>query len=241
LRHVALAGVDSTNAEARRMAEAGDRGPVWISAARQTAGRGRRGRGWLQEPGDLAATLLLPGDGLDAATAAQTSFCACLATAELLDALAPGAEVALKWPNDPLLNGAKVAGVLLESAGDGGRLRWLAIGIGVNLASAPPPEPDAWPPISVAAVTGAAPDPATALTILATRLDAWLTLWRAEGFAPVRRAWTARAARLGAPITVRLPRQTLQGVFESLDEDGALVLSQPQGRRRIHAADVYFA
>ena len=238
---VALDCVDSTNEEARRRAGAGDRGPLWISAARQTAARGSRGRSWSTEDGALAATCLMPWTGRPAREAALMSFCACLAVADMLAALAPLARVALKWPNDALLNDRKVAGVLLESAGDGRGVGWLAVGVGVNLAAAPPAEPGGWEPTSVRAETGAAPDPDAALTLLASALARWSDTLAAQGFGPVRAAWLARATRLGAPITVRLPRETLPGVFADLAEDGALVLNQDGATRRIHAADVFFS
>ena len=172
------------------------------------------------------------------AALARLSFHAALAVAELLEHLVPGAEVRLKWPNDALLNGGKAAGVLLESFG--GRPTQLAIGIGVNLASAPPVEGARWRPTSVAAETGETPDVDAALGVLAERLDHWLRLDALQGFAPVRAAWLARAARLGQPIEARLPRATIAGRFEDVDMDGALVLGTADGRRRIAAADIFF-
>jgi BirA family biotin operon repressor/biotin-[acetyl-CoA-carboxylase] ligase len=230
---------DSTNEEARRRAAAGETGPLWIMARRQTAARGRRGRAWAAPEGNLSATCLLR-PALPPAQAALLSFAACLAVAETFDALAPGAAVALKWPNDALLNGRKAAGVLLESAGAGDRLDWLAVGVGVNLAHHPEPQPDAWPPTSLAAETGAAPDPADALRHLAASFAAWSARLEAEGFAPLRAAWLARAARLGENVVARLPNEAASGVFIDIAADGALILSQPGGTRRIQAADVFF-
>lgn len=128
--------LDSTNAEARRRAEAGEAGPVWITAARQTAGRGRRGRAWSTQAGNLAATLLFVTDK-PAGEAAQVSFIAALAAMDLAEAcLGPGA-AGLKWPNDLVVHGRKAVGILIESgARPDGRL-WMAVGIGVNLAHAP--------------------------------------------------------------------------------------------------------
>ncbi|HUF55649.1 MAG TPA: biotin--[acetyl-CoA-carboxylase] ligase [Thermohalobaculum sp.] len=232
---VLLDEVDSTNAEARRRAPVVR--PLWIAARRQTAARGREGRRWESPAGNLAATLLLPRDDPPAALALLSCH-AGLAVAELLEHLAPGAEVRLKWPNDALLNGAKAAGILLESFG--GRPTQLAIGIGVNLAHSPPAAEARWRPTSVAAETGSAPNPDAALGVLAERLDRWLRLDAAEGFAPVRAAWLARAARRGQPIEARLPGRTLTGRFEDVDTDGALVLGTADGRRRIAAADIFF-
>ncbi|MDT8343633.1 MAG: biotin--[acetyl-CoA-carboxylase] ligase [Thermohalobaculum sp.] len=227
---------DSTNAEAHRRA-AGTPGPLWIAARRQTAGRGRSGREWASPEGNLAATLLLRRDDPPAARA-RLSFHAALAVADLVTALAPAAEVALKWPNDVLLGGAKVSGILLESLG--GRGANLAIGIGVNLAHFPPPEATRWPATSIAAATGTAPAPEAALAILAARMADWLARDAQAGFAPIRDAWLARAAHLGRRIEARLPSGTLAGIFEDVTADGALVLATGAGRRVIAAADIHF-
>ena len=228
-----LEEVDSTNAEARR------RAPVtralWIAARRQTAARGREGRAWSSPPGNLAATLLVPREEPPAALA-RLSFHAALAVADLFAHFAPRAAVTLKWPNDALLNGAKAAGILLENFG--GRPAQLAIGIGINLAHAPGAA--RWRPTSIAAEVGQAPGFEAALGVLAARLDHWLAIEAGQGFAPVRAAWLARAARLGRPIEARLPAATLTGVFEDMDTDGALVLRTAEGPRRIAAADIFF-
>jgi BirA family biotin operon repressor/biotin-[acetyl-CoA-carboxylase] ligase len=231
--------IDSTNEEARRRAQVGVAGPVWILGLRQTAARGRRGRAWASPAGNLSATLLMRPD-MAPAQAALFSFVACLAVADLLDACAPGADVALKWPNDALLNGGKVAGILLESEGGHGRLAWLAVGIGVNLAHAPAPEAGAaFAPICVGDVAPP-PTPHVALDILAGAFARWQALLEADGFAPIRAAFMARAARVGEVIEARLPQETLRGIFTDLDEDGSLVLDTGRVRRRISAADVFF-
>lgn len=232
--------IDSTNAEARRRAEAGETGPVWLAARRQSAGRGRRGRPWASDTGNLFATLLLV-TSRPAGEAAQASFLAALAVADLLDAFATPGAVAIKWPNDVTLGGQKASGILLESGArpDGGL--WLAVGIGVNLVAHPPAEPGAWDATSLLAETGRAPDPDAALEILADAFARWTALMDRAGFAPLRSAWLARAARLGQKVTARLPRETIEGVFADLAPDGALVLSQDGRLRRIQAADVFFA
>jgi BirA family biotin operon repressor/biotin-[acetyl-CoA-carboxylase] ligase len=170
-----------------------------------------------------------------------------VAAVALADALAavigPGTTIALKWPNDVLLNGGKVAGILLESAGQGGAVSHLAIGIGVNLAEAPPAaavEPGAQMPVSVLGETGIRIAPEDFLIPLASAFDRWERRFRTYGFAPIRTAWLARAARIGQPITARTARETITGTFETIAEDGALVLATSQGRRVIPAADVYF-
>ncbi|MEX2518128.1 MAG: biotin--[acetyl-CoA-carboxylase] ligase [Paracoccaceae bacterium] len=234
---VILDEVDSTNEEARRRAGQAE-APLWIMARRQVAGRGRHGRIWEEAGGNLYATLLMRPKG-GAAEAGLLSFAASLAVAELFESHGGAAE--LKWPNDALLNGGKAAGILLEGAGAGGRLDWLAIGCGVNLISHPAPDPAAaHPPTSLLAATGAEVAPEDALPVLASALARWMSALDTEGFAPLREAWLSRAARLGERIEARLPRETLTGVFEDMDAEGALVLRTATGARRIHAADIYF-
>lgn len=231
-----LDAVDSTNAEARR--RLGAPRPLWITARRQTAGRGRQGRGWASPEGNLSATLLLGRDEPPAALA-RLSFRAALAVADLFAHFAPAAAIATKWPNDVLLNGRKAAGILLENFGPGaGHQANLAIGIGVNLAHHPDLATCRWPPTSLAAETGRAPGFDAALTVLAARLDRWLAM---PDFATVRAAWLARAAQLGQRIEVRLPDATLTGIFEDVDAEGALVLRTAHGPRRITAGDIHFA
>ncbi|WP_413873803.1 biotin--[acetyl-CoA-carboxylase] ligase [Albidovulum sp.] len=240
-RHV-LAEVDSTNSEAARLAPRLTQ-PTWILARRQTAARGRRGRAWVAPEGNFFATLVMRPSG-DPVVAAQRSFVAALALADALGAaVGPAAALSLKWPNDVLLNGGKVAGILLESAGTGGGVSHLAIGIGVNLVAAPPAEavePGAARPVSVMGETGLRLAPETLLDLLAPAFARWEAQLSTWGFAPLRTAWLARAARLGQPITARTMTETIEGTFETIDEAGALVLRTPQGRRAIPAADVYF-
>jgi BirA family biotin operon repressor/biotin-[acetyl-CoA-carboxylase] ligase len=226
------AELDSTNAEARRLAEAGEVGPVWLSAARQTAGRGRRGRAWETGAGNLATTLLIRPEAPQAVTG-QLSFAAALAVAEMAAHFAPSAAITVKWPNDVLADGRKLAGILLE-AGPG----WLAIGIGVNLAASP--EDTAFPATSLAQLGIAAPTCDQALTVLAARFAHWYDAWMSEGFETVRAAWLARAGGLGAPITARLPNETRQGVFEGIDASGALLLNEQGQVRAIAAGEVFF-
>jgi BirA family biotin operon repressor/biotin-[acetyl-CoA-carboxylase] ligase len=230
--------LDSTNAEARRRAETGDAGPVWITAAVQTAGKGRRGRAWSTGQGNLAATLLMTTDA-PPSEAAQLSFVAALAAAELADACLGAGAARLKWPNDVLVFGRKAVGILVESGvRPDGRL-WLAVGIGVNLAQAPA-DVDR-PATAFAEHMTAPPSPAEALEVLAARFEAWRTTWATQGFAPVAQAWTARAYGLGERCEARLPNRTLEGVAEGLDPDGALRLRlHDGGLERITAGDVFF-
>lgn len=231
--------LDSTNAEARRRAEAGDAGPVWITAALQTAGRGRRGRAWSTQRGNLAATLLTVTDR-PPAEAAQVSFVAALAACDLADTcLGPGA-ARLKWPNDVLIHGRKAVGILVESgARDDGRL-WLAVGIGVNLAHAPQ---DVERPAAAFAefMAGPLPEPRAALEVLAAAFERWRGAWATQGFAPIAAGWSERATGIGQRCEARLPNRTLSGVAEGLDADGALRLRLDDGGlERITAGDVFF-
>lgn len=240
-RHV-LAEVDSTNSEAARLAPRLTQ-PTWILARRQTAARGRRGRTWVAPEGNFFATLVMRPSG-DPVAAAQRSFVAALALADALGAaIGPAAALSLKWPNDVLLNGGKVAGILLESAGQGAGISHLAIGIGVNLVAAPPleaVEPGAALPVSVMGETGVRLAPETLLDLLAPAVARWEAQLATWGFAPLRTAWLARAARLGQTITARTMTETIEGRFETIDEAGALVLRTAAGARAIPAADVYF-
>lgn len=239
---LAFDALDSTNAEARRQAEAGARGPLWITAARQSAGRGRRGRAWVSDPRNLAATLLLVTPR-PPAEAALVSFVAALAVADLMDAFAPPSVVALKWPNDVLLGGRKAAGILVESgpAPEGGL--WLAVGVGANLAWAPD---EVERPATALAdhLRGefvAPPSPAAALAALAGAFQRRLALWEAGGAPAVLEAWSARAAGLPGPCVARLGDGEVTGHAEGLDPDGALRLRTPDGQvRRITAGDVFF-
>jgi BirA family biotin operon repressor/biotin-[acetyl-CoA-carboxylase] ligase len=213
----------STNDEAKRRAAAGAAEGALILARRQTAGRGRSGRTWTSPEGNLYVSLLLrparpPGE------AAQLSFVAALALAE-----AVAVPVALKWPNDVLARGRKLAGILLEGS-DG----WLVIGCGLNIASAPEGA-------TCLRAEGSTASPDQALEAFGAAFLAWRARWLADGFAPIRTAWLARAAGLGAPAVARLGHETLHGTFADLDSDGALVLDMGgAGRRRIAAGEVYF-
>ncbi|SDY07232.1 biotin--[acetyl-CoA-carboxylase] ligase [Citreimonas salinaria] len=232
--------VDSTMTEAARVADA-LAGPEWIMARRQSAARGRRGRPWRDPGGNFAATLVMRTPG-GPGQAALRSFTTALALREAFAALTHAPEaLALKWPNDVLVNGGKAAGILLETVGARGGS--LAIGVGVNLISAPGAdavEPGAVPPVSLLAETGLRIEPEAMLDALATAFAAWEDRLVTYGFAPVRTAWLSHAARLGEVVTARLPQDRIEGIFETVDESGAIVLKTAQGRRAIAAADIFF-
>ena len=233
-----LSEVDSTNAEALRLAP-NVAGPEWILGLRQTKGRGRRGRAWADPVGNFSATLLMhPAEAPD--QVALRSFAASLA---LYDAFAElGAQgLALKWPNDVLLNGQKLAGILLESTGRDGRIDALCIGIGVNLIHAPDAvEEGAVPPTSLRAATGQTISPEGFLDTLAPAYARWEATFQTHGFAPIRTEWLNRAAKLGEVITARTMRDTHVGRFDTVDEGGNLVLQTDSGPVSIAAADVFF-
>ncbi|MFZ1339436.1 MAG: biotin--[acetyl-CoA-carboxylase] ligase [Paracoccaceae bacterium] len=234
---IVLAEVDSTNAEAFRRAPS-LAGPCWILAGVQTAGRGRRARPWASPSGNFHATLTLRVTEPPAVVALR-SFAAALALRDAFVALTSVPEAfALKWPNDVLLNGGKVAGILLEASGE-----TLAIGIGVNLIAAPPVdavEAGAVPPVSLLAETGLRIMPEAFLDALAPAYAAREAAFRAQGFAPLRADWLLHAARLGARIKARTGGDTREGVFETIDEAGNLILRMACGPVAIPAADVFF-
>ncbi|MGR3758802.1 biotin--[acetyl-CoA-carboxylase] ligase [Roseobacteraceae bacterium NS-SX3] len=237
-----LEEVDSTLDEAARIAPE-LAGPEWILGLRQTKGRGRRGRAWKDPKGNLAATLVMrPGGAPE--RAALRSFVAALALYDACETVTGRTSgLALKWPNDVLLNGGKLAGILLESVGQGKGVHYLAIGIGVNLMETPMKEwlePGAVWPVSLMAETGVQVAPETFLTALAAAFARWEHQFVTYGFEPIRTAWLARAAKLGEVITARSAAGETEGTFETVDAQGNLVLNTAKGRVSIPAADIYF-
>jgi BirA family biotin operon repressor/biotin-[acetyl-CoA-carboxylase] ligase len=237
MRLIAHEVLGSTNAEALNLARQGERGPLWIVAERQTAGRGRRGRPWVSELGNLFASLLLTAPA-PPEYRPQLSFVAALAVHDAIAEVAAGLKpiVTIKWPNDLLLRGAKFAGILIE--GEGGDDGAVAIGIGVNCASHPAGTDH---PATELAAAGAVVSPAVLFTPLSLKMIGRLAQWNGgEGFSTVRADWMARAAGIGEDISVRLADRELSGRFETLDEAGSLVLRLPDGHAEtITAADVF--
>lgn len=245
-RLVALGEIDSTNDEAGRLIAAGERGPLWITAAQQTKGRGRLGRNWVSEPGNLYASLVLSGFG-EQRIAPQLGFAAGVAAVEALRALTgAGERLALKWPNDVLLDGAKLAGVLLECVspptGDP-RAPYAPvaiIGIGVNCLHAPEGLP--YEARALSSLGAEAPSASAVFSKLTDSFVDTLDLWRGgAGFALLRRRWLDYAAGLGGAVRVALTHETIDGRFETIDEQGRLVVVTNAGRRTIEAGDVFFA
>jgi len=237
-----LAEVDSTNAEATRIA--GElAGPEWILALRQTSARGRRGRAWANPEGNFAASLVLrPTETPD--KVALRSFVASLALYDAFVAATGRPDgFALKWPNDVLLNGGKLAGILLESAGQSGQVAHLVIGFGINLIQGPAAsevENGAVRPVSLLSETGVAISPEEFLDLLAPAYARYEDQFTQQGFAPIRTAWLDRAARLGEVITARTGTYEATGTFETVDEAGNLILKTAKSRRAIPAAEIFF-
>jgi BirA family biotin operon repressor/biotin-[acetyl-CoA-carboxylase] ligase len=220
--------LDSTNEEALRLAAAGAPAGTLVWAREQTAGRGRRGRTWDSPLGNLYCSVVLrPGPSKETA---QLSFAAAVALAEAL-ADAGGLMARVKWPNDLMIGGRKIAGILLEKAAGGNAV---VAGTGVNVSSCPEGA-------TCLANIGSSAGVTDVLAAYAPALERWIAIWETEGFAPVRASWLARAAGVGSPIEVRLAAETLSGTFEALDDDGALVLSGGGLRRRITAGDVFLS
>jgi len=228
--------LDSTSLEARRRIEAGEAGPLWIIALQQMAGYGRRGRTWEQQTGDFAGTLLFAPEA-SPDRLGQLSFVIALALASVLDELLPPDRVSLKWPNDILIDGKKVAGILLEHIA-GRDAAHLAIGIGLNIVSAP--QGLAYPTARLVDYTAKAPTPLA----LAGRIDdhfwRYYREWSDNGFGKIRETWLDRAAGIGVEITVRMPNEEICGVCDGIDESGALILRLASGKRMISAGEIFF-
>ena len=236
IHHYATLG--STNVEAKALATQGCPHGTVIWADAQTAGQGRSGRSWLSRPGNLMVSVVLR-PAAPAACAAELGFVSAVAMADCVAALLPfGSAVALKWPNDVHVGGAKVAGLLPEAQCLGPDLAWVVLGAGLNLLEAPTGLP--YPATDLRA-QGATVTPEQALDTFLTQLAHWLRRWENKGFAPVRAAWLARGKGLGQRVTVNLGDRQEQGVFRGLDGDGAMILSTKEGERRITAGDVAFA
>lgn len=239
---VVLPEIDSTNAEGFRRAGS-FAGPTWILAGLQTAGRGRRARPWTSPQGNFHGTLVLkPSEPPE--TVALRSFAAALALRDALVQVTglPGS-FTLKWPNDVLCNGGKLAGILLESQGLNGPHPVLCIGIGVNLIAAPEAsqvEPGALPPVSLLTETGLRITPEAFLDALAPAYAAWEAAFATQGFGPLREAWLSHAARLGETIRARTGTETREGVFQTIDAAGNLILRMAEGPVAIPAAEVFF-
>lgn len=209
--------------------------PFAIQADIQTAARGRSGNTWTSLQGNLFATLVVDVGKIPARYAGQYSFLTAVALMEILQDA--GIEMARnKWPNDILVDGKKIAGILLESdLNADGTLNALMIGVGVNLACAPDGA------VALADLTGKAHLPRDILNQFLKSMDGNLQVLQKEGFPPIRTKWLGRAFGIGTEIRVRLPRETFHAEFTGVDEDGALQVKCKDGQMRsIHSGDVFF-
>jgi BirA family biotin operon repressor/biotin-[acetyl-CoA-carboxylase] ligase len=226
---VALESVGSTNDEAMHLAEAGAPEGTVVWSREQTGGRGRRGRHWASPIGNLyTSTILRPA--CSAPRAAELGFAAALAVADIVPV---GREVRLKWPNDVLVDGGKVAGILPESAiGQRAEVERVVMGIGINVGFAPQLADMRYPG---AALGGSVEE---ALEKLTASLARRLAQWRQEGFATIRAAWLAKAGPLGLEVDVKLGEELVRGRFAGMDREGALLLDTPAGPRKIVAGEL---
>ena len=226
-----LAEVDSTNAEAMRRWAAGAEGPLWIVAERQTAGRGRSGRSWASAAGNLHASLLVALDSAAGPKAYQLSLVAGVAVIEALrQCMQPAPEsLRLKWPNDLMIGREKTGGILVESNSSKGTIT-AVIGIGINLVTHPE---DLGRPVTHLGAHGAAPAPDALLTAIASTMSGWLAIWsNGTGFPAVREAWLAGAHPIGERLSVSRGNSVVEGAFQGLDPEGALVLEDAAGNIR---------
>jgi len=242
----ALERTGSTNADAIAAARAGERGPIWFVTSEQTAGRGRRQRPWIAPKGNLAASVLEVLD-VAPAVAATIGFAAGLAEEAALERVSLEAAMrlgpdrpryTLKWPNDVLANGKKLVGIGLEAEAVGDRLA-IVVGIGTNIVAAPEGTPI--PAVSLVALGVQI----SAEELFSALSDAWVEfrgIWdNGRGFAEIRKLWLERAARLGEPIAIHTGTMVLEGIFDTIDDTGCLIVRTAEGRFvPIAAGEVFF-
>lgn len=242
MKFITLDEVDSTNIEVRRLADKGEYGPLWLRANSQTGGRGRRGREWVSNTGNLYCSGLYPYNGA-INNAAKFSFVAALAVAETLKTYIAENKISLKWPNDVLVDGKKISGILLEGGKD-----WIVVGIGVNLLSHPKHTESTathlLDHIEPSLLSGPEPiltGPDTVLAILSSRFNYWRDIFLEKGFNSIRQSWLGWADNIPGAVIVRLSNEKFSGHALGLDENGALRVRLENGTiRDVHAGDVFF-
>jgi BirA family transcriptional regulator, biotin operon repressor / biotin---[acetyl-CoA-carboxylase] ligase len=224
--------IDSTNLEARRLFEHGERGPLWLIADEQTAGRGRLDRVWKSERGNLYSTLLLTLSAPQSAIP-QIGFVAAVAVQKALANLAHNISFTLKWPNDCLANGAKISGILSETLSP----NVVAIGCGINVEHAPQGLP--YPATSLRQL-GRPILVNNVFTAYRGELSAVLALWNSgENFEAIRKEWQAHAIGIGERVAMSTGEVMVEGTYEGIAEDGALVLIKSDGKRHLfHSGDL---
>ncbi|TWD57468.1 BirA family biotin operon repressor/biotin-[acetyl-CoA-carboxylase] ligase [Agrobacterium vitis] len=239
-RHHALDEVDSTNQACLQLARSGDPGSIWITAERQTGGRGRRGRPWSSERGNLYASLLLI-DPAPLEHVASLPLAVALAVHDAIRAVLPldGPPLEIKWPNDVLIGRAKTSGILLESERTPDGHQAIVIGIGINIVAKPSDTPYATACLSQ---HGAAIDPLQLFAHLFSAMADGLALWdQGRGISQIIARWRQHACGLGEKITVNLPDRSISGIFSGIDDKGLLLLDRGSlGTMPIAAGDVFF-
>ena len=235
IRHHAILG--STHDVAEALATEGCRPGTVVWADQQTGGYGRYARPWHSPPGNLLFSVVVRPT-IPAIRAAELGFLPAIAVADYVATLIPGhGRVELKWPNDVLVDGAKVAGLLPSAQCVGDGLAWVVLGIGLNVAHFPPGTP--YPATSLRA-HGVTVTPQQGLNAVLAHLALWLTRWDRDGFDGVRTAWLARARELDRAITIGCGTDQVRGTFRGLAPDGAMRLDVDGAERRITAGEVAF-
>ncbi len=236
MRHIRLDITESTNRDARELASEADFGPIWITATQQLGGRGRNGREWISPAGNFYGSYLFPTE-LSKARLGQYSFVAALAVFDALSELYPAGGFSLKWPNDTLLDGAKISGLLLET-GTTHHQAWVIVGIGINLVTHP--ENLSYAATDLMSVSGETVRPELVLTQLNRFFEKWAVTLEQSGFSLLRDAWLNRAHKIPGPVRVNLPDDTFEGEAIDLGQDGALHVRLASGTiRKVHAGDVF--
>ncbi len=239
-RHIVLGDVDSTNLECLKRAREGDPGNLWVTANRQLQGRARRGRSWISEPGNLYASMLLIDPATPAATATLPLAVAVAVHGAIARVLPQGADrPTLKWPNDVLIGGAKVSGILLEIENLPDGRSAVVIGCGINVVHAPD---EVMYPATTLRAAGSSVSADELFARLCQTMAQELQIWNAgRGVAAVRQAWLDKADGIGKSIAVKLPDETITGTFKEIDQSGCLVIiDQDKTVRTIAAGDVFF-
>lgn len=232
--------LDSTSLEAKRQIDQGVASSRWIMAGQQMKGYGRRGSAWRQSSGDVAASFIFPAPA-QASSAGQLSYAAALSVVDAVRRFTAHADLSVKWPNDVLMDGAKLSGIMLELIKNPMGEALIVLGVGVNIVSKP--SDVAYPTarlLDADLVSAAPPSPRQFVEALDEAFDHWRGLWERDGFEALRGPWTALAAGLGREMTARLPDREICGVFKGLAPDGALILETPDGPQTLTAGEVFF-
>ena len=236
IERVRLSETDSTNDEAFRRAASGEGGPFWLTADRQTGGRGRRGRSWVSNEGNLFATLVYPVSRLPEPIGVLPLVSALAVRNTISRAVGDKNRITIKWPNDVLCDGKKMSGILIEQQ-QLDKCALVAIGVGINITSRP--EIENYPTACLAEFGGdlSAND---VWAILADNFEICFSTWRGrDGFSGIRAEWLRHAAGLGETIIIAGEKSSKAGIFTTLDVNGYLVLQNKDGRtEKISTGDV---